>query len=85
MNSPIQGAAADIIKMAMVAVDKRLKEEKLDARLILQVHDELIVEAAESCADRAEEILKYEMEHAATLSVPLTVDISQGGNWYEAH
>lgn len=85
MNSPIQGAAADIIKMAMVAVDKRLKEEKLDARLILQVHDELIVEAAESCADRAEEILKYEMEHAATLSVPLTVDISQGRNWYEAH
>ena len=85
MNSPIQGAAADIIKMAMVAVDKRLKDEKLDARLILQVHDELIVEAAENCADRAEQILKYEMEHAASLSVPLTVEISQGQSWYEAH
>lgn len=85
MNSPIQGAAADIIKKAMVAVDKRLKEEQLDARLILQVHDELIVEAAESCSDRAEQILKYEMEHAASLSVPLTVEISQGRSWYEAH
>ena len=85
MNSPIQGTAADIIKLAMVAVDKRLKEEKLDARLLLQVHDELIVEASKSCADKAAEILKYEMEHAVELSVPLTVEIAQGQNWYEAH
>ena len=85
MNSPIQGTAADIIKLAMVAVDKRLKEEKLDARLLLQVHDELIVEASKSCADKAADILKYEMEHAVELSVPLTVEIAQGQNWYEAH
>lgn len=85
MNSPIQGTAADIIKLAMVAVDNRLKEEKLDARLLLQVHDELIVEASKSCADKAAEILKHEMEHAVELSVPLTVEISQGQNWYEAH
>ena len=85
MNSPIQGTAADIIKLAMVAVDKRLKEEKLDARLLLQVHDELIVESSKSCADKAADILKYEMEHAVELSVPLTVEIAQGQNWYEAH
>ncbi len=85
MNSPIQGTAADIIKLAMVAVDRRLKEEKLDARLLLQVHDELIVEASKSCADKAAEILKHEMEHAVELSVPLTVEISQGQSWYEAH
>ena len=85
MNSPIQGTAADIIKLAMVAVDKRLKEENLDARLLLQVHDELIVESSKSCADKAADILKYEMEHAVELSVPLTVEIAQGQNWYEAH
>ena len=62
MNAPIQGAAADIIKIAMVRVYKKLREEDLDARLILQVHDELIIEAAEKDKDRAEKILKDEME-----------------------
>lgn len=82
MNSPIQGSAADIIKIAMINVQKRLEEEKLDARLILQVHDELIVEANKNCADRAFEILKNEMEGAVKLTVPLDVDISVAENWY---
>ncbi len=84
-NMPIQGTAADIIKLAMVKVENRLLSEGLDAKLILQVHDELIVEANETCADRAAEILKYEMEHAAELSVPLEVDVGRGKTWLEAH
>ena len=83
MNSPIQGSAADIIKLAMLNVAKRLKEEGLDAHLLLQVHDELLIEASRDCAERAEEILKYEMENAVKLSVPLDVDIVCGENWYE--
>ena len=84
-NMPIQGTAADIIKLAMVRVEEKLAAEGLDAKLILQVHDELIVEANEACADRAAEILKYEMEHAADLAVPLEVDVGRGKNWLEAH
>ena len=83
MNSPIQGSSADIIKMAMVAVSKRLKEENLDAKLILQVHDELIIESDRSCADRAAEILKDTMENVVSLSVPLTVESSIGNSWFE--
>ena len=84
MNSPIQGTAADLIKLAMIRVHKRLQEEKLDARLILQVHDELLVEAHRDCADLAERILQEEMEQVAALSVPLTVEIHTGENWFEA-
>ena len=84
MNAPIQGAAADIIKIAMVRVYKKLREENLDARLILQVHDELIIEAAEKDKDRAEKILKDEMENAVKLAVPMTVDVNSGKSWYEA-
>lgn len=84
MNSPIQGSAADIIKLAMVRVDRRLKSEKLDARLILQVHDELIVEADASCAERVRAILKEEMEGAVSLAVPLTVSTAIGKSWLEA-
>lgn len=84
MNAPIQGAAADIIKIAMVRVYKKLREEKLDARLILQVHDELIIEAAEKDKERAEKILKDEMENAVKLAVPMTVDVNSGRSWYEA-
>ena len=84
-NMPIQGAAADIIKLAMVKASRRLAEEKLDAKLILQVHDELIVEAAKADADRAAEILKYEMENACPISVPLTVEVGTGETWLEAH
>lgn len=84
MNAPIQGSAADIIKIAMIKVYYKLKEEKLDARLILQVHDELIVEASEECAERAAVILNDEMEHAAELSVPLIADVNKGRSWYDA-
>ena len=84
MNSPIQGTAADIIKVAMINVDKALKAAGIDARLILQVHDELIIEAHKDCAQIALGILKQEMEGAFKLSVPLTADIAIGTNWLEA-
>lgn len=84
-NMPIQGTAADIIKLAMVNVNKALKNEKLDAKLIMQVHDELIVESNENCKDRVMEILKYEMENAVKLSVPMDVSISSGKTWLSAH
>ena len=69
----------------MIRVYERLKAEKLDARLILQVHDELIAEAREDCAERVAQIIAREMENAAKLSVPLTVDAKTGRSWYEAH
>ena len=84
MNSPIQGTAADIIKIAMVKVSKAFKEAGIDARLILQVHDELLVEAHKDCAKQALEILKDSMENAIALSVPLDVEASVGCNWLEA-
>ena len=80
MNSPIQGSAADIIKIAMINVANKLRG--LDAHLILQVHDELLIEAHRDCVDEAEAILKYEMENAVKLDVPLNVDIGHGENWY---
>lgn len=85
MNTPIQGTAADIIKIAMVRTEKALSESGLDARLILQVHDELIVEAKREDAERVCEILKHEMENAADLCVPLYVEINVGDSWFEAH
>ena len=85
MNSPIQGSAADIIKRAMVRVDQRLAKEKLPARLILQVHDELIVEAHRSVAEQVKAVLKEEMEGAVTLAVPLTVGIGVGTDWLTAN
>lgn len=84
MNSPIQGTAADIIKIAMINVDKALKESGIDARLILQVHDELIVEAHKDCYEKALEILKTEMEGAQKLIVPLTAEVAVGKTWYDA-
>ena len=83
-NMPIQGTAADIIKIAMVRVDERLSREKLRARLILQVHDELIVEAPEDEAERVAELLREEMENAVKLDVPLTADAAIGRTWYDA-
>ena len=83
-NMPIQGTAADIIKVAMVRVHRRLSEEGLQARLILQVHDELIVEAPEGEAERAAALLKEEMEGAAALSVKLAADVNIGKTWYDA-
>ena len=84
MNSPIQGSAADIIKIAMINVSHALKEAKIDAKLILQVHDELIIEANKNCVDKAKEILKREMENAVQLIVPLSAQISVGDNWFDA-
>ncbi len=84
MNTPIQGTAADIIKIAMVKVYKRLKEENLNAKLILQVHDELIVESDINDADRASVILSEEMTGAVSLSIPLTADVNKGNRWYDA-
>ena len=83
-NMPIQGTAADIIKLAMIKTRDKLLESGLDARVILQVHDELIVEAEESVAKEAGKILEQEMENAAKLLVPLLVDIHRGKDWYTA-
>ncbi|WP_071431882.1 DNA polymerase I [Angelakisella massiliensis] len=85
MNMPIQGTAADIIKIAMVRVYQRLREEGLKAKLILQVHDELIVEAPEEEASRAAEIVRDAMTHAVSLAVPMEVDLKIGKDWAEAH
>ena len=84
MNSPIQGAAADIIKIAMIRVNQRLKDQKMKSRLVLQVHDELLIEAYEPELEEVQTILKEEMEHAADLKVPLEIDMHTGDNWYEA-
>ena len=85
MNSPIQGSAADIIKLAMINVERALSESGLDARLILQVHDELIVECKESDAPKALEILKNEMEGAASLAVSLVAEAAVGKDWASCH
>lgn len=84
-NMPIQGTAADIIKLAMVNVRRRLRAEGLEARLILQVHDELIAECPEREAERVTALLEEEMERAVTLSVPLTAEAHSGHSWAEAH
>ena len=84
MNSPIQGTAADIIKIAMIKVSQAFKNAEIDAKVILQVHDELIVEAHKDCANRAFEILRDSMEKAIELSVPLNVEAHIGKNWFEA-
>ncbi len=82
-NAPIQGTAADIIKIAMVNVYKRLKKEGLKSKLILQVHDELIVEAKKDEKEAVEKIIREEMQNAVTLSVPLPVDLNSGHSWYD--
>lgn len=83
-NMPIQGSAADIIKIAMINTYKRLKKENLKSKLILQVHDELIIEAPRIEAEKAKEILKNEMENAVKISVPLEVHVAVGDTWYDA-
>ncbi len=84
MNAPIQGAAADIMKIAMIGVEKRLKSQNMKSRLVLQVHDELLIEAHESELEEVKKLLKEEMEQAVELKVPLVVDMHTGSNWYEA-
>ena len=83
MNAPIQGAAADIIKLAMIKVAKRLEDEKIDGGIVMQVHDELIVEVRDSEVELCKRILREEMEGAVTLSVPMITDVTSGKNWLE--
>ena len=83
MNTPIQGTAADIMKIAMINVYKKLIEEKLDAKIVLQVHDEMMIETSLEEADRVKEIVKNEMESAIELKVPLIAEVSEAENWYE--
>jgi DNA polymerase-1 len=84
MNAPFQGSAADLIKKAMVALDTALSREVPSARLLLQVHDELVLECAKADAEKTAALAKATMEGAASLSVPLTVDLGVGTNWAEA-
>lgn len=84
MNAPIQGSAADIIKIAMIGVDRELRKRKMKSRLILQVHDELLIEAPEAEVEEVKALLKDQMENAAELSVPLIADMHTGHSWYEA-
>ena len=84
INMPIQGTASDIVKIAMLRVDEEFKREKLDARLLMQVHDELLVEVAAGAAEHVAEVLKREMEAAVTLDVPLIVDVGIADNWMDA-
>ena len=85
MNSPIQGTAADIIKLAMIRVDERLRSEELQARLVLQVHDELLIEAPKEEEERVREILHQEMMGVTDFQVAMDIDIQSGSDWYEAH
>jgi DNA polymerase-1 len=82
-NSPIQGSAADLIKIAMIRIDDALRTKELESRMLLQVHDELVFEVSPDELDQVQEVVKYEMEHAAQLSVPLVVDLGVGKNWLE--
>ena len=85
MNAPIQGSAADIMKIAMLKIDEGLKNNNLKSRLLLQVHDEVLVETALDEKEAVKNIIKESMEGAAVLKVPLTADVNEGNNWYEAH
>jgi DNA polymerase-1 len=84
INMPIQGTASDIVKIAMLKVDEEFKREGIEAKLLMQVHDELLVEAVAAEAERVAEILKHEMESAVTLDVPLVVDVGIADNWMDA-
>jgi DNA polymerase-1 len=85
INTPIQGTAADLIKMAMVAIDKRLTQERSPARMLLQVHDELLFEVQESKVEQIKRLVQELMEGVAPLRVPLKVDLGTGTNWGAAH
>jgi DNA polymerase-1 len=85
VNAPIQGTSADIIKFAMINVDKRIAQEGLQSRMILQIHDELVFDAVLEEVDTLQKIVKEEMENVIELSVPLTVECNYGKNWLEAH
>jgi DNA polymerase-1 len=82
-NSPIQGSAADLIKIAMIRIDDAIRTRGLESKMLLQVHDELVFEVVPAELDTMKELVKHEMEHAAELSVPLVVDLGVGKNWVE--
>ena len=82
-NSPIQGSAADLIKIAMIRIHERLQQERHSARMLLQVHDELVFEVPGPELEVVSDLVQQEMEHAAELSVPLVVDVGTGRNWLE--
>ena len=83
MNSPIQGTAADIIKIAMIRVDQRLRREGLRSRIVLQVHDELLIETWKEELEQVQSILETEMKRAAQLQVELEIDMKMGNSWFE--
>lgn len=85
INTPVQGSAADIIKLAMIKINERFKQEDLQSKMILQVHDELVFDVYKPELQKVKDIVKYEMEHVADLSVPLSVEMGIGKNWLEAH
>jgi DNA polymerase-1 len=85
INAPIQGTSADIIKLAMINVDRRLTEEGLKSRMVLQIHDELMFDAIPEELERLKQLVTEEMENVITLSIPLTVECNHGNNWLEAH
>ena len=82
MNAPIQGSAADIMKIAMIKIYNKLESERLNSKMICQVHDEVLIEVYKGEEDKIVEIVKESMEHAIKLSVPLDIDYSFGDNWY---
>lgn len=83
MNTPIQGTAADIMKIAMINVYNQLLNKNLKAKIVLQVHDEMMIEAPTEEAEEVKDIIKREMENAIKLKVPLIADVSEAENWYE--
>ncbi|MFB0910069.1 MAG: DNA polymerase, partial [Flavobacterium sp.] len=85
VNAPIQGSAADIIKIAMINIHKKLISENYKSKMLLQVHDELVFDIHNSELEQMKEMIKYEMENAFKLDVPLTVELGMGQDWLEAH
>jgi DNA polymerase-1 len=85
VNAPIQGSAADIIKIAMINIYKKLSSENWKSKMLLQVHDELVFDVHQSELEKIQPMIKYEMENAFTLAVPLEVEMGMGRNWLEAH
>jgi DNA polymerase-1 len=85
INAPVQGSAADLIKVAMIRIFNRFKEENLKSKMLIQVHDELNFEVPEEELNTVREIVRYEMENAFHIDVPLLVDVGIGQNWFEAH
>jgi DNA polymerase-1 len=85
INAPIQGTAADLIKSAMITIQKRIEEQGMKTNMVIQIHDELVFEVPEEELKEAEDLVRHEMEGVIDISVPLKIDISSGKNWSEAH